>query len=871
MANLPPRARPAHAPGPTFLTYTPNGRKLITVGSNDALRVFVTGSDDEPVTIDDARDSNLAVAATDDFFVTGSEDGSVCKFSLDTNMLDQVLVRCSMPVRDLALSPNGQWLAVASDDVVIKIVDTENMQRLLQIGDLPKPAKHVAFNPSGDILTASCADGVVYFYSMKEEQPELIRKIDGLVRAVETDDEASVKAEWHPDGRAFAAATATRGTNTCSSAKSAHVDEVTDIQVVSRRDWANQRLFKGHAADVTTLAWSPNGAFLASASKDGAIHLWETRTQRIIHRSSSNSGNVLAFSWHPTEDILSYTNSEGELYIHGGFVGQEYSDLLQKELQPAPFIHDPLGEVSGNAQRGAPDQIRQDKRPPPRPAREATPDSLDDLRDFIEDDENAHPEYAGGQKRSGDQLEYPISKRARHAYGEDFGSEPHPAFQPGATPWMGDRRYLTSNLLGLVWTVDHNTSSDSISAEPHRTVTVEFYDRSFQRDFHFTDLAGYDLASLSEKGALFAAKSRGDGKGDKAASVYFRPHEHWTTSRPDWRMHLPQGEEPLCIALTDSYVVTATDRAYIRLYTHGGTPVRIWRLKSFPIVALSSFRDYLFIATNGATTPNNTTELRYSIHALRRDDLLQNSDLIPIPPRFANPSIDDSSPGIHNAFFSSSGDPCVYDSTGTLLVLIHWRDANRANWTPLLDTNQLDRKRTGRKDERYWPLGVADQKFYCFILKGGDLNPSIYPRPLVTDFDFAVPIISRFDSSDEVDTADRDARSYEESWVRCSLLYSLHSDLLESTHATRPQREELAAKESELDVLILRLIGAICSSRREEEGMRALETAGLIRDVTGGMMEKAGLIAGRFGMDVLRGKLGELAEARVVGLDGGDE
>ena len=645
-----------------------------------------------------------------------------------------------------------------------------------------------------------------------------------------------------------------------------------DIQVVSHRDWANQRIFKGHTADITALSWSPNGAFLASASKDGAIRLWESRTQKMIHTLSSSNGNVLAFSWHPTDDILSYTNSEGELYIHEGFVGSDHTDLLQKELQPAPFIHDPLGEVSGNAQRRTNPPSKAD-RPAPRPAREATPDSLDDLREFIEDDENALPEYTG-HKRGADHLGYPSSKRARHSYGGDCGLEPHAPFQPGATPWMGDRRYLTSNLLGLAWTVDHNTASDA-GAEPHRTVTVEFYDRSFQRDFHFTDLAGYDLASLSERAALFAAKSRGDGKGDKAASIYYRPHEHWTTSRPDWKMHLSIGEEPLAICLTDNYIAVATDRAYVRLYTHGGMPVRVWRLKSSPVVAMTSWRDYLFVASNGSTTANGTCELRCSIYALKRDDLLQNSDLIPLPPSPSSSSsnYDDANPGISNVFFTATGDPAIYDSSGTLLILSHWRDSNRASWAPLLDTNLLDRKKGGKRDERYWPVGVADDKFYCFILKGGDLNPSIYPRPLLTDFDFSIPVTSAFASAipeDDIEQSDRDSRSYEESWVRQSLLHSLQSDVVDSTHSTSSQRSELARKESEMDVLILRLLGNICSGRREEDGMKALEVAGLIRDERGTMLEKAATIAGRFGMDVLRERVGEMAEGRVVGLEGGD-
>ncbi|KAI9873993.1 MAG: hypothetical protein M1830_010315, partial [Pleopsidium flavum] len=50
-----------------------------------------------------------------DFFITGSEDGTVCMYSLETNSLDKILVRCTLPVRDVALSPDGAWAAVASE------------------------------------------------------------------------------------------------------------------------------------------------------------------------------------------------------------------------------------------------------------------------------------------------------------------------------------------------------------------------------------------------------------------------------------------------------------------------------------------------------------------------------------------------------------------------------------------------------------------------------------------------------------------------------------------------------------------------------------------------------------------------------------
>lgn len=159
-------------------------------------------------------------------------------------------------------------MLMASSELTVKIIDTGDMTRVLYIRDLPKPTKHLTFHPSGSYLAISCTDGIVYIYSITTEEPELVRKVDGLIRSLEGDAEASSRAIWHPDGRAFAAPTATR-----------------DIIVVSRSDGERQRGFSGgHMGDVTALAWSPNGALLVSAGADRKILLWETKTQKVIAR-----------------------------------------------------------------------------------------------------------------------------------------------------------------------------------------------------------------------------------------------------------------------------------------------------------------------------------------------------------------------------------------------------------------------------------------------------------------------------------------------------------------------------------------------------------------------------------------------------------
>jgi chromosome transmission fidelity protein 4 len=517
---------------------------------------------------------------------------------------DKFLMRCSLPVRDVAISPNGTWCAVASDELIVKVVKTSDISTVMYLREQLKPVKHISFDPTSKYIALSCTDGLVYVYSLEDDEPELVRKVDGLIRTVETDDEVSVKVEWHPDGRAFAAPTATR-----------------DIQVMSRNDWGIQRLFSnGHTGDVTALAWSPNGAMLASAGKDRKILLWETKTQAVI--ATYDYANVMDLAWHPTKNLLSFTNSDGEVYIFNDFVPEEHAHLVKLELQPAPFIHDPLSEISANVRHANTNGI---KDVPHRGARRGSPDSLDDILgsdilgeedDFVVDDDGAG--YAlelngNGKRPNGLQDGGRASKRSAYSWEPQY----HESFQPGSTPWRGNRKYLCLNLVGFVWTVDQDT---------HNTVTVEFYDNQNHRDFHFTDTFMYDKACLNDSGTLFSCPS----EKDIPATIFYRPHETWTT-RADWRTQLPKGEEVTAISLSDSFVTVTTTANYVRIYTLFGVPYRVYRQKSSPTVTCASWRDYVLTLGNGPVGADGNTKLLYTIQNIKRDETCQSEDIVALP------------------------------------------------------------------------------------------------------------------------------------------------------------------------------------------------------------------------------------------------
>ena len=615
-----PRPRPAHTEGSTHCAYTPDGTKLVTVGSNNTIRLYKTGFDGEPANIDECQEQNLAVTTNNDYFVAGSEDGTVSLYSLQSNTFEKFLLRSSLPVRDVALSPDSKWCAVASDELSVKLVGTDDNSMMRTLREHGKPTKHLAFDPKGSMLALSCTDGVIYIYSLTAEQPELIHKVEGVIGRLETDSEATSKVAWHPDGRAFAVPTPTR-----------------DIQVVSKHDWEKQRVFSnGHEGDITALAWSPNGSMLATAGKDKKLLIWSTKDQTVVARHEY--ANVLDIAWHPTDNLVSFTTVDGEVYICPSFLPEHYAPMLKLPKQPAPFIHDPLGEISANARRPNPNGVK----PPPVVARRGSPDSLADLLDdgpefdddFVVDDDGAGYTLNVGRKRPAEDDELfggPASKRANSGFVQP---QYHEAFQPGSTPWRGNRKYLCLNLIGFIWTVDQDS---------HNTVTVEFYDHEFHRDFHFTDTFLYDKACLNERGALFSSST----KEDAPAVIFYRPHETWT-HRNDWRTELPKGEDVLAMSLSESFVTITTTANYVRVYTLFGIPYRVYRPKSTPIVTCASWHDYVLTMGNGPVGGDGNTKLLYTIQNIKRDEICQNEDTVALPEGATVKSVFFSDNGVSN-------------------------------------------------------------------------------------------------------------------------------------------------------------------------------------------------------------------------------
>ncbi|KAK2525406.1 Nle1 [Columba livia] len=146
----------------------------------------------------------------------------------------------------------------------------------------------VAFSPTGKYLASGSGDTTVRFWDLSTETPQFTAK--GHRHWV-------LSIAWSPDGKKLASG--------CKNSQIFLWDPATGNQI--------GRVLAGHSKWITCLCWeplhiNPECRYLASASKDGSIRIWDTLMGRCDKILTSHTQSVTCVKWGG--DGLIYSSSQ---------------------------------------------------------------------------------------------------------------------------------------------------------------------------------------------------------------------------------------------------------------------------------------------------------------------------------------------------------------------------------------------------------------------------------------------------------------------------------------------------------------------------------------------------------------------------------
>jgi len=72
---------------------------------------------------------------------------------------------------------------------------------------------------------------------------------------------------------------------------------------------------RGHAGFIGRIAWSPDGAILATPSEDQSIRLWSTETWKCLAKLDGHQGDVYCVAFHPNGEVLASGSADGTVKL----------------------------------------------------------------------------------------------------------------------------------------------------------------------------------------------------------------------------------------------------------------------------------------------------------------------------------------------------------------------------------------------------------------------------------------------------------------------------------------------------------------------------------------------------------------------------
>lgn len=291
----------------------------------------------------ESRVNAVAISPTTNGILSATKDGSLRLWQPDffepVTTISQEF-HPSSPFGDLSFAPNSTLLAMSSEHG-IQLLNTST-HSCTRIGDERQRTEMVAFSPDGRyVASGSKSDTIVELWEdpTNSNEPKWRREKQSCDQLVFSPDcKLLTVVDWNgdqvvilnsatgelvtqlPSPQCWAAAFAPDGLHLA-------IGQLDDVQIWDCSTWSRHQLLQGNLSSTTSVAYSPDGRWVASGSKDRTIRIWDAMTGQQAHRMLGHSNRVISIQFSPDGKSLVSAGREGTIKVWHVATGEFLCDL----------------------------------------------------------------------------------------------------------------------------------------------------------------------------------------------------------------------------------------------------------------------------------------------------------------------------------------------------------------------------------------------------------------------------------------------------------------------------------------------------------------------------------------------------------------
>jgi len=727
---------------------TPDGR--LYASSSDAvirslpLSGFPMG---EAVDVRDVAEPVVGIASSPDgkSLAYWTEDHSVRVFDPQTDAPAKLISRCAKSVRHAAFDPNHLYLAIASDESIVRIVNVHAIEESWTLKGYEGPVMAVAWDASGQRLATAGSDGSLGVWA---SDGKLLKAIPGAIARPFLRDEGRFSLVFVPSGDTERLVfPAEAGLNQLDdgfqiqpllqsqSLKHPRLFAVSaDLRHVCVADGGRNfvlaalcgaslavvlRTFQ-HNSHLMAIFWNPGGPF-GYADETGAVGLWrdanpaepepkatpiavvpdsaeddaplprkgarkpvvaEPETQQTPHTSQPKEKPKAKKSEPQTSETPTATNGQQEI----------------PEATASRFIDQAEEADDEEEEDEAMDEdLDEEERAMVNTVRKSGYQAADIPQGIVDEDDGAPaapvrreltPEVAEEVAEDEEEEGSEAEEADQHLAPRELLQE---AFQPTSIPDVGETGIstLACNAYGTI------TLHETADGPPAVVITP-----ADQAKYKPARIAGHyvKLAALGKTGAALGCCPPEGVTGSSNSYVMFKALDTWA-SNSSWSLHFAAHEDILGLGINSKYVAVFTSR-FMRVFTASGIESAVLSFPHRFVACAGCEKALLAVACD-----DGGTELKVSVFDLQARTAVHS--LLPVA----------LTPRTHMMWLGWSDD-AVLSTCDTAGVVRCLHSDFGAQWVPMYDP-------LTRPDQaRYWPTGLDRQRLYGIPCKPGTNHPA---------------------------------------------------------------------------------------------------------------------------------------------------